>query len=160
MNWFRSMRDKDGNLVNQDPETGVRYGVISQNSLDEYALEDIFQNGEDLDYLEARAEMEKELRAKYFGKNAHLVERELERWSDYGYGSGDSPTYRYETEENGEKIVVQTSESYLWVFKGPVVKARLCSPCYPNAGNLDEIDEENGYETYGLPKDWLRKEDE
>ena len=32
--------------------------------------------------------------------------------------------------------------------------ARPCSPCYPNAGDLDNLDPENGMLTYCLPKEW------
>lgn len=42
----------------------------------------------------------------------------------------------------------------LWVFESPIIsKARLCSPCVPNAGDLDSLDED-GYECYGIPDDW------
>ena len=33
-------------------------------------------------------------------------------------------------------------------------QARLCSPCYPNAGDLDNLDPEHGETTYCLPKEW------
>ena len=42
----------------------------------------------------------------------------------------------------------------LWVFESPIIsKARLCSPCVPNAGDLDSLDDD-GYECYGIPEDW------
>ena len=45
----------------------------------------------------------------------------------------------------------------LWVFESPVIsKARLCSPCCPNAGDLDSLDDD-GYECYGIPADWYAK---
>lgn len=49
----------------------------------------------------------------------------------------------------------------LWVFEGPVGRCNsLCSPCVPNAGDLDSgfIDDEMeaGYECYVVPRDWLR----
>ena len=45
----------------------------------------------------------------------------------------------------------------LWVFESPVIsKARLCSPCCPNAGDLDSLDDD-GYECYGIPEDWYGK---
>jgi len=45
----------------------------------------------------------------------------------------------------------------LWVFESPVIsKARLCSPCCPNAGDLNSLDDD-GYECYGIPADWYAK---
>lgn len=42
----------------------------------------------------------------------------------------------------------------LFVLKSPVIsKAKLCSPCVPNAGDLDSLDED-GYECYGIPEYW------
>jgi len=38
---------------NFDPKTGCHYGVISQNRLNPYALEEIYQNGVDTHYLAA-----------------------------------------------------------------------------------------------------------
>jgi hypothetical protein len=60
----------------------------------------------------------------------------------------------------------------LWVLEGPLGFAnRLCSPCVPNAAELDSgfeptdltLDEihrdHDGYLCYVVPADWLRKED-
>ena len=45
----------------------------------------------------------------------------------------------------------------LWVLESPVIsKARLCSPCCPNAGDLNSLDDD-GYECYGIPADWYAK---
>lgn len=45
----------------------------------------------------------------------------------------------------------------LWVLESPVIsKARLCSPCCPNAGDLNSLDGD-GYECYGIPADWYAK---
>jgi hypothetical protein len=46
----------------------------------------------------------------------------------------------------------------LWVFESPIIStARLCSPCVPNAGDLDSLDDD-GYECYGIPSTWRRAE--
>ncbi len=46
----------------------------------------------------------------------------------------------------------------LWVFESPVIsKAKLCSPCCPNAGDLNSLDDD-GYECYGIPADWYAKD--
>jgi|GEM_PF-2170210 len=54
----------------------------------------------------------------------------------------------------------------LWVFEGPIGWANeLCSPCVPNAANLDggfgtgEVaDDCRVYPCYVIPRDWLAKE--
>lgn len=51
----------------------------------------------------------------------------------------------------------------LWVLEGPVGRCHsLCSPCIPNAGDLDSgfIDDEMeaGYECYVVPFEWLSRE--
>ena len=51
-----------GSTTNMDKETGIRYGVIAQNSCHPDALEDIFQHGEDLAFSEAKDEMIKSLK--------------------------------------------------------------------------------------------------
>lgn len=44
------------------------------------------------------------------------------------------------------------------IFSSPVtVKCAYCSPCYPGAGDLDNL-RENGVTTYGLPADCLYSE--
>ena len=45
----------------------------------------------------------------------------------------------------------------LWSLESPVIsKARLCSPCVPNAGDLNSLDDD-GYECYGVPEYWRTK---
>ena len=45
----------------------------------------------------------------------------------------------------------------LFCLESPVIsKARLCSPCVPNAGSLEDLDDE-GYECYGIPDEWRTK---
>ena len=46
----------------------------------------------------------------------------------------------------------------LWILHSPVIsKARLCSPCVPNCGDLHALDDD-GYECYGIPDDWRDEE--
>jgi len=72
------------------------------------------------------------------------------------YGEGVEVTEDMETEtyilnKDGFKAEYNSNTNTLMVFESPyIVKCRLCSPCYPNAGDLDNRDEEYGYETYDL----------
>lgn len=46
----------------------------------------------------------------------------------------------------------------LFVFESPVIsRARPCSPCVPNAGDLDNLSDA-GVECYGVPDDWRQPE--
>lgn len=46
----------------------------------------------------------------------------------------------------------------LWVYFSPhVTRAKLCSPCVPNAGDLDSRDPD-GYECYDVPEDWRARD--
>lgn len=46
------------------------------------------------------------------------------------------------------------NSNVVMIFKSPVYTcARQCSPCYPNAGDLDTLDE-YGFDTYAPPEDW------
>lgn len=72
-----------------------------------------------------------------------------------------SGTYKNPWDEEGVEIEYAISHlggaPLLWVFKSPIIsKARLCSPCVPNAGDLDSLDDD-GYECYGIPDDWRHK---
>lgn len=160
------MMTRDGKIANTDPETGVRYGVISFHRLEDWVIDEIFTNGENLSFLDAQAEAKKEYEREAqalldadgdFDFDGY-VEEKLNTWNET-YESDDD-VWRLETDDtdDGGKVVVQTTgPGNLFVFMSPViVNTRLCSPCYPNAGNLDSPDPD-GYETYGLPKNWLEK---
>jgi len=54
-----------GSTANRDPETGIRYGVIAQNSLSSWALDDIFYNSRDLSYEAAKEELINSLVSTY-----------------------------------------------------------------------------------------------
>ena len=46
-----------GSTVNRDPETGIRYGVISQHSIQSDVMSDIWSEARDLSYEQAVEEM-------------------------------------------------------------------------------------------------------
>ena len=65
----------------------------------------------------------------------------------------DCPDYSYRDSEGNEFMVSYLgSAPLIWCLKtDKIVKARLCSPCVPNAGNLSELDDEYGEKCYGVP---------
>ncbi len=138
-------------LPNTNPQTGIRYGMISQNSLADWVMDEILQTGTNLSYESAWEEykIEHELT-----EDSEDIDEHQQEFSD-GYYEDDAT---YSATIDG--ISVQTSSLGLWVFHSPTrVKARLCSPCVPNCGDLDNIDA-NGHECYGLPAEWLYTTDE
>lgn len=194
-------------MYNVNPETGIRYGVISAQSLDPDLLDELFHgNGAvDLSYQEAYNEAKAEAQRNYaslleeaaisaaesgadrepgfdqedyeekwfeFKDIEHdpeiFVERELERFSDMC--QIDEPTYEGEYEGVKYRLSTLGGAYLLWVFEGPLgLGNRLCSPCVPNAVDLDggfaldtEFEEgyipDSGYSCYCVPRDWLYAE--
>jgi hypothetical protein len=149
-----------GSTVNRDTETGIRYGMISQNSLSSFALGDIYTHGDDLGWEDIKQQAKADLTraiaevVRNYGKigdpNAwanDIVENDV----DFD-GFDEGGPYRYEF----EGYVVQTTDSGdMWVFKSPYyTHAQFCSPCVPGAGNLD-CPCPDGPKTYCLASDWF-----
>jgi len=147
-----------GSTVNRDAETGIRYGMISQNSVSGDALNDVFQCGDDIGFEQMRQQAKDELAAaiesaiENYGKlNAEEAADDLLdniEWHD----CDESGPYRYQSEGY---VLQTTSDTELWVFKSPYyTHAQFCSPCVPGAGNLDSFCT-NGPKTYCLGFDWF-----
>ena len=150
---------------NIDTETGIRYGIVSMNSLNEWAWESMEQ-GDDLDYDAFKKEVISSLSSS--------IREALEQYSlDYQNDSdaiaddvwdgleveyeSNGDCRRYALEEDGCSLQT-TSSGDLFVFKSPFyTHAQFCSPCVPGAGNLD-CPCENGPKTYCLDKDWYDEE--
>jgi hypothetical protein len=153
---------------------------------------------------EAYAEAKRELEAEYDAalEEAHIAAAEVdynqdtdafvERWMDThgfgdcreGYVDQKLQWVEFQIDEpviSGTYQGVQYTISWLggapllWVFEGPEGSAnRLCSPCVPNAADLDggfkldaetpidvdgyPMEDQEGYPCYCVPRDWLAKE--
>lgn len=154
-------------ITNTNPTTGIRYGVINAHSIDPDLLDEIFQTGIDPHYeqysedmlAEARREVEEEIADGILVEDPDFdVEDEIayrhERRMELDY-CDDEPVREFDIDGVKGATSWLGGGQLLWVFESPVVtKARLCSPCCPNAGDLNNLDE-NGYECYGVPKEWL-----
>lgn len=184
-------------MNNVNPDTMIRYGVISCNSLNPDLVDELMHGPDavDLDYQFAYAEAKREaesaldlateeaqivaseidpnmyetdremfienyLDQKGFGWD--YVEQQLERWSDM-YQS-EEPTIEGEYDGVTYRISWLGGAPLLWVLEGPTGFAdRLCSPCVPNAADLDrgfsdEKVDNCQHECYVVPQDWLAKE--
>lgn len=152
--------------ANRNTATGIRYGVIGQNSegLSPEAVSDIY-DGRNLSFEQYQQGAKDALRnalSDYFSdfKGTRDVSRldiavqdafdAIEDSLSDNYTS-DCDTYLYE--KDGYKI--HTSETELWITLSPYyTHAQFCSPCAPGAGNLDTHCP-NGPKTYCLGHDWF-----
>jgi len=118
-------------IPNINPETGIRYGVVSLNSLQDWVWEEF----------------------EYKGELLTEVDDEAEDWPE-------EPAYELEVEDMKLQLGWLGGAPLVWVLKSPhTTRARECSPCVPNAGDLDSLDE-GGFECYTLPEDWFYKEEQ
>ena len=149
--------------TNIDVKTGIRYGVIAINSLNEWIWESL-----EADYGEAQCPecastvIESEHGKDYFcwdcwdcngSKQGH--ERLYTHWSDRCFG--DEPL-GHSLSENGIEAHSAFNQTCLFVTASPFYTfAAFCSPCAPGAGNLDSSCED-GAKTFCLPADYFDDE--
>jgi hypothetical protein len=156
-----------GSTVNRNPETGLRYGIIPTNDVSPDALEDIWNNGEDEDFIAYRDEAHRILCEAIGGalddylskgKICQVCDAAIEvidEWLGDGYEStGDCTRYSYESD--GYKLSTDSGGD-LWIFDSPFyTRAQFCSPCAPGAGNLTNPCED-GPKTYCLGLGWFNE---
>ena len=162
------------NNVNVNPETGIRYGVISGNSLDHEVLNGLhdeadyivfsqyrfdaikrFANDHEFDYLADVSfdELDEKLQNEYDDEYSEFVEDVTNEYESV------EPVASFEYE--GVEVVFEWlgGAPLVYITKSDVTThANLCSPCVPNAGNLDSKDPD-GYECYDAPTDWYKEEE-
>jgi hypothetical protein len=143
-------------IPNTDPKTGIKYGVVSMNALEDWVFDEFFYNGRNLTYEAAVEEFEAEFEDEH-GRPPD--DEDHQEWADYYEPQEEQ--YDLEVPDEG----LQLHLSYLggaplvWVIKSPfVTRTRECSPCVPQGGDLEAKDEQ-GFDTYDLPLDWYRPED-
>jgi len=73
-------------------------------------------------------------------------------------GGGEGEDYELDDDDASYLIQYLGGAPLIWVTKSPriVYVKSLCSPCVPNAGDLDSglTTEDEGYECYGIPEEW------
>ena len=122
---------------NCDSENGIRYGVISQNSVMPEALDDIMTHGKDLAWEEALKEAISE--SKSYAEKAGNDPDEIDEdaISDRLSNHWESSFSNYLYEQDGYKLT-GCLDNDLFVMKSRYyTHAQFCSPCVPGAGNLD-----------------------
>lgn len=116
-------------ITNMDPETGIRYGVICCNDVDQDFIEEVYLH---LDY-----QVKEELYP--YGIKEEAIDEIIEG-------------LELEVESEGMVVMIDSSND-LWIFKSPEIGRRgLCSPCAPGACHLKTPGD---YECYILPEELM-----
>ena len=145
---------------NTDPETGVAYGYISANALDQEVVGSLLYGRQARDLSYERALEEAGLVARNLAEDAGVTESEYDDWVD-AHVEKEMEDYQCdEPEIEGEYEGVSYAVSWLggalnfFILRSPVTtdRARRASPCVPGAGILDVLD--GSEHSYDVPADW------
>lgn len=123
-------------LHNIDPKTGIHYGIISENSLEGWVVEELMWGSQARNHTE-----EALIKEGQFESLDYIEEPEV---------SGIYEEVEYTTCWLGGAL------NFLILYSPHKTKTNLCSPCVPNAGNLDDV-EGGDTETFDVPNDWRRE---
>lgn len=131
--------------------TGIRYGIISANSLDGELVQDLlYYEGEDLSWKEAEEEIKIAMREEGVTEedwDRTLDDRLSDVYIDEPIVEGECEGVKYCTSWLGGAL-------HFWIFESPRIGLYSeCSPCCPNAGNLDSPNDD-GVECYDVPEGW------
>ena len=139
------------NNVNVNVNTGIPFGVISANSLHPDTVDVLLYGSQAVDVT--MQEFERELREQLTaeGMDEDTLEERVEEELEFFHP--EEPVIA------GTRDGVEYSTSWLggalhfFIFDSPTVSyCQPCSPCVPNAGDLDSAGD---YVCYGVPEDWL-----
>ena len=152
-------------LSNVDKDTGIRYGVISANTVGQAwydAAEPEYGNphcpkcgnetcASDSDSLPQDAEW-------MDGKDQACADCQETFWNDECFPD-EAQGYSF---EDSEYTLTDCLDNDIFVLKSPYYTyAQFCSPCVPGAGNLDTpMDGEDGAKCYALGHEWFWDTDE
>lgn len=145
--------------TNIDTDTGIRYGVISSNSLASHAWNEITSDGTDLDYDDAIDNLKSELSAAIKSvltdyscsfDSEGIAESIIDDLDLNIESTGNCTRYQYS--QNGLTFNV-CSDGDIFVTESPFYAlCSFCSPCAPGAGHLAT---EGSIRTYCLGPDWF-----
>lgn len=122
--------------ANIDPKTGIHYGVIHESSLMPEAVSDLINNSFDLAYKDALDEFRSDLEKVLSDHGLDILRVDISALEDAFNDRYESyePRWFYQDDE----YEIQFTDLGLYILKSPYVTlASQCSPCCPNAGDLD-----------------------
>lgn len=161
--------------TNINEETGIRYGVIDARDCMEL-YDEICSSGDNLTYeqfktdtianLQSALESALDIRSSKSSKLKDISENLFDTLNDeeFFFYEEDCDSYRY-TDSSGNTFLLQYlgGAPLIWCIKtnAVVYVNRLCSPCIPNAGDLNSglCDADSGYQCYGIPEDCFTKDE-
>lgn len=141
-------------MSNTCPKTGIHYGVIAQNSLNQDVFSDVSNEAVDVrfdEYLETvkddvRNLLEDKVRGSKLDDLTDEIFSIVEEAVSEDY-QGEKTDWLF---EDKDYKLTDCLETNVFVLKSPYFTfCKKCSPCVPNAGDLDNP-EENGLKTYCL----------
>lgn len=167
--------------ANINPETGIPYGVVNGHTVP-YLLDDITTSGDDLTYAAFKSELRDKVAAALAGclsdnvsdeSAAEIVKRGVdcdeivESLLDAGLNDRlefDESDYSYESDGTRYRLGWLGGAPLIWILESRYVTyAPACSPCVPNAGDLDNLStdgETGGILCYCCPPDDFKSDDE
>jgi hypothetical protein len=136
---------------NQNLDTGIHYGCISQHSIDISAMDDWYDN--DAMYDEIKDEIENritEALEEYMDPVdiSNVVDEAIDRFNE-NY-QNDEPAYYY----FDDQYEAEFSHSLVcWIIKKSpyYTYCKGCSPCVPNAGDLDSPVTPDNFDESNVP---------
>lgn len=133
-------------MPNYNSETGIAYGVVSLNNLEDWVFEEFFNYGENLSYTAALTDWKNE--------NPDATDEDEQEFAESWLGEEDE--YGLTTNDMKLGMSYLGGAPLVWVFESPhTTQARKCSPCIPGAGDLDNQEEDGDVTCYTLPADWF-----
>lgn len=146
------MDNLDGMFPNMDHKTGIHYGVIHQNEISSFAIDDIITNGDDTIYEDAKNDFEQKLRDAIAGvlEDEYIREPEelakdvdldnlIDEWNQAYQNDNANYVYEENTDDGVIKLEMGTDSGDIFVIKSPFFTyCKACSPCAPNAGYLTD----------------------
>lgn len=142
--------------ANIHPDTGVAYGYVSANNLDQELVSDLMHNhGTNLSENEAWDDFVAEKKAEWdeIGGDEEFDESELDAQQFWDSIQIDEPIIEGEFEGVKYRTSYMGSDLHFWIFFSPVIiyNGGNTSPCLPNAGLPDKI---GNVTCYSVPADW------
>jgi|SRR5579863_1655953 len=146
-------------LCNYDVETQCHYGVISYHSVMAEALDDVFTQGDSMTYKACVENIKASIRSAlsdylHSYRLDDAVDSAFEAIEDDFNDCYEAEDEQFVYERDGYKISNSPSLVCLFIERSPYYTyTRGCSPCAPNAGDLDNPD--GGLKTFCLGHDWF-----
>ena len=148
---------------NMNPVTGIRYGIISADSLDPDVINEIQSRGTDVHWERHVAEVRAlcEQSVKDGELSADDLELQIEHKLEYDRWYDDEPVHEFKLDGVIGQITWLGGALLAWVFESEyIASARVCSPCVPWAGDLDNIEYSSlAVKCYDVNPEW-RNENE